>query len=62
MTTAMQDKGAVVVTGASRGAGASIAEQLAGDGYGMIVSYAADAGCVVRHRRYHRPRRAVRGR
>jgi len=43
MTAAVQDKGAVIVTGASRGIGAAIAERLADDGYGVIVNYAADA-------------------
>ena len=43
MTSSVQDKGTVIVTGGSRGIGASIAERLAHDGYGVVVNYAADA-------------------
>ena len=43
MTMTDQQKGTVIVTGASRGIGAAIAGKLADDGYGVIVNYAADA-------------------
>jgi NAD(P)-dependent dehydrogenase (short-subunit alcohol dehydrogenase family) len=41
--TAQQEKGAVIVTGASRGIGAAIAQKVAEDGYGVLVNYATDA-------------------
>jgi NAD(P)-dependent dehydrogenase (short-subunit alcohol dehydrogenase family) len=43
MTRTEQGKGAVIITGASRGIGAAIAQKLAEDGYGVVVNYAADA-------------------
>src|SRR3981189_3678665 len=41
MTTAEQGKGAVIVTGASRGIGAAIAQKLAEDGSGLVFNSAA---------------------
>lgn len=40
--TTEQPKGAVIVTGASRGIGAAIANKLADEGYSVLVNYATD--------------------